>query len=150
LLDPAKHRLGPGDFDAPGVRSPEWIHPWALTARTDERFRLGVLHAGYHRRFPWSPARWHFVITRMRTVCDAIIWLDPAHPGQLQAWRQFSAEHPGCMRSTLSSDYAELTRWPGMQTQPVPRLLPDPERACPSFSAFYKAATARLTSTPIR
>ena len=122
----------------------EWVHPWALSARTDGRPRLGVLHAGFHSRFPWSERRWHFVITRMREVCDAIAWMDPSDPHQLERLRR--AARGACMSATRAPGYAALGQFPGMQERPVPRLLPEPARPCRSFSAFYKEATARRTS----
>jgi deoxyribodipyrimidine photo-lyase len=142
-------------FDARRVlgwseRSVEWVHPWSLAARAGGGFRVGVLHAGYHRRFPWNLQRWHFVIARMRAVCDALVWIDPDQPAALQGWQGLTAQAGGHMRATLAPGYAELAAWPGMRVEAVARLLPDPDRPCRSFSAFYKAATARLTSTPIR
>lgn len=133
-----------------GERSVEWVHPWSLAARADGGLRVGVLHAQYHRRFPWSLQRWHFVIARMRAVCDTLIWIDPDQPETLQGRRGLIAQVGGQMRATLAPGYAELAASTGLQQVAVARLLPDPDRPCRSFSAFYKAATARLTSTPIR
>jgi deoxyribodipyrimidine photo-lyase len=134
----------------PGERSVEWVHPWSMSPRTDAGLRIGVLHAAYHRRFPWSLQRWRFVIARMQAVCDTLVWLDPAQAEGLQGWRARIAERGGVMRATQAPGYLDLAGWPGLRVQAAARLLPDPDRPCRSFSAFYKAATARRTSTPIR
>lgn len=128
-----------------GSEPQEWVHPWALAERSSATLRLGVLHAEFHRLFPWSEVRWRFVLTRMRAVCDAIVWIDPqaAQPPALSSM-------PGIMQTSLAPGYRDLEHREGVQVIPAPRLLPDPGRPCRSFSAFYKDATARWVSTRTR
>ncbi|MFZ9405969.1 MAG: FAD-binding domain-containing protein [Burkholderiaceae bacterium] len=121
----------------------EWVHPWALSSRSGAHPRIGLLHAEFHARFPWSEQRWRFVLTRMREVCDTVLWFDPSAPDQ-------AALSPGVIRHTLAPGYRDLMNAPGLRPQPASRLLPQPSRPCASFSSFYRDATARWVSTPIR
>jgi deoxyribodipyrimidine photo-lyase len=121
----------------------EWVHPWSMSLRSGTQVRIGLLHAGFHAQFPWSEQRWRFVLTRMRAVCDAVLWWDPSAQDQVLL-------PAGSIMHTQAPGYRDLMNTPGLRSQPALRLLPQPARPCGSFSAFYRDATARWVSTPIR
>jgi len=111
---------------APGGRA-TLVHPWAL--RPGEGPRIGVIHLPFHQRFPWSEARWAFVLPRLRAVTDRLFVGDI---GALQG--HFRAE------ATLNPGYREALARLGAQLDPAPRWLPDPDSLCPSFTRFWSAA----------
>lgn len=122
------------------------VHPWALSppaAGTAVR-RLGVIHQPAHADWPWSTARWDFVLRAMASQVNAV-WVGDLH--QLRA-------SLGLAASTRLS--AQATRFPGYRealasltsSTPAPRLLPNPPRLCRSFSAFYEQARRDAGTLP--
>jgi deoxyribodipyrimidine photo-lyase len=106
------------------------IHPWSLSPRKGNALRLGVIDLPAHALLPWSAKRWQFVLAAMAQVTDAI-WI-----GDLSTLRlplgsvvQAQATQFPHYREALA-DLASLTA--------VPRLLPEPNMACRSFSKFYE------------
>lgn len=128
LPAPPAHLLGADDFvlPPPGTQA-TLVHPWAL--RPGEGPRIGVIHLPFHQRFPWSEARWAFVLPRLRAVTDRIFVGDLR---QLDG--HFRAE------ATLNPDYREALAHLGAELSPPPRWLPDPATLCPSFSRFWASA----------
>ena len=125
---PPAHLLGADDFTLPpSDTDATLVHPWAL--RAGEGPRIGVIHLPFHRRFPWSEARWAFVLPRLRAVTDRIFVGDLR---QLDG--RFRAE------ATLNPDYREALAQLGAELTPPPRWLPDPATLCPSFSRFWASA----------
>ncbi|WP_374477060.1 FAD-binding domain-containing protein [Zoogloea sp.] len=125
---PPAHLLGADDLTLPpSDTDATLVHPWAL--RAGEGLRIGVIHLPFHRRFPWSEARWAFVLPRLRAVTDRVF------VGDL---RQLD----GCFRAeaTLNPDYREALAHLGAALTPPPRWLPDPAMLCPSFSRFWASA----------
>ena len=122
------------------------VHPWALAdaphAASPDALRLGVWPAEFHTRWPWSAARWQFVATRMAAISRQTVWADSA---QLQQALAGAA-------SVRCTDNLHLPAgWPAAWRQPAPRLLPEPAKACSSFSQFWRQATQgaeRLTDLP--
>ncbi len=124
----------------------ELVHPWALlppTAGTLAR-RLGVIHQPAHALWPWSTARWDFVLRAMASQVDAV-WVGDLH--QLRA----SLKLPDSTRLRT-----QATRFPGYRealaglapATPEPRLLANPPRLCRSFSAFYEQARRDAGTLP--
>ncbi|MDX5364141.1 MAG: hypothetical protein LPJ91_08315 [Pseudazoarcus pumilus] len=109
------------------------LHPWSLDRRPAAECVLGVILLPFHARFPWSDMRWDFVLTRMRSLCDAI-WIGrPAQLAPLLA---------GCTQASSSlppePDYATaLSSLKVRFDTPIP-WLPEPDRAMPSFSAWMR------------
>ena len=114
----------------------ELVHPWSLAPRAagTKARRLGVIHQPAHAQWPWSAARWEFVLSAMASQVDAV-WVGDL--AQLRAGLNLSA-------STRVT--AQASRFPGYRealatvatTTPEPRLLANPLRLCRSFSAFYE------------
>ena len=125
---PPAHLLGADDFTLPpSDTDATLVHPWAL--RAGEGPRIGVIHLSFHQRFPWSEARWAFVLPRLRAVTDRIFVGDLR---QLDG--RFRAE------ATLNPGYREALAQLGAELTPPPRWLPDPATLCPSFSRFWASA----------
>ena len=114
------------------------VHPWALSpqAAGAKARRLGVIHQPAHAQWPWSAARWDFVLRAMASQVDAV-WV-----GDLNQLR------PGLNIAATTRVTAQASRFPGYRealarvatTTPEPRLLSNPPRLCRSFSAFYEQA----------
>jgi deoxyribodipyrimidine photo-lyase len=116
------------------------VHPWMLAGANDVpagALRLGVIHAPFHQRFPWSAQRWDFVMTHLRDVTDALFI------GDLTALRPVLAQ-AGEVSSvdTFNPGYRQALAQLCAQLSPAPRHFPDPEQACRSFSAFWNVCTS--------
>jgi deoxyribodipyrimidine photo-lyase len=113
-------------------RTVELVHPWQLNEREEPSGpRLGVTHLPAHAELPWSEQRWRWVLQRMQTVTDGIVIGDLtklALPARTAA-SACAAPMPGYDAALRS--IATL--------RPAPRLMPNPEEVCRSFTAFYQA-----------
>lgn len=128
LTAPPAHLLGADDLTLPpSATDATLVHPWAL--RPGEGPRIGVIHLPFHQRFPWSEARWAFVLPRLRALTHRIFVGDVR---QLDG--HFRAE------ATLNPGYREALAHLGAELTPPPRWLPDPATLCPSFSRFWASA----------
>jgi deoxyribodipyrimidine photo-lyase len=78
------------EITSPNANAPDltgrdvWLaHPWALgeppACVPSQALRLGITLSDFHKRWPWSPDRWHFVRQRMAEVSDMCWHLDGAH-----------------------------------------------------------------------
>lgn len=121
------------------------VHPWWLQARPDSSLVIGVLHAPFHERFPWSAERWAFVMARMREVTD-VIWLgdltelpDALLDGGVTAIAS---------RRTFNPGYAEALGNPEVTLSEVPRFLDDPEILCGSFTRFWNEVVPKPVESP--
>ena len=101
------------------------------------RLRVGVLCAEFHRTWPWSGARWHFVATRMRELCD-LLWV--AESGALRQSLAAAASVDGRADPHLPRQLHEL----GLQ-QPV-RLFESPRQRCASFTQFWRRVTSGVAA----
>jgi len=113
-------------------RALDLLHPWQLSERDEPSGpRLGVIHLPAHALLPWNERRWRWVLTRMQAVTDAIV-IGDLHllslPPRTKACA-LAAPMPG-YDDALQSVAA---------LQPAPRLMPNPEPTCRSFTAFYQA-----------
>ena len=108
------------------------VHPWMLGRRPAADCAIGVLHAPFHRRFPWSAVRWRFVLDLMRPQVDAL-WI-----GHLDALAT-PLSQASCVVSeaTLHPGYAERLTQLCDELHPVPRHHADPDRFAGSFSRFW-------------
>ena len=117
----------------------ELIHPWALSARSGtagNQRRLGVIHQPAHAQWPWSAARWHFVLQAMAGVVDAV-WVGDVR--QLRSSLAIRASTRLSAQTCLFPVYREALARVATTTS-SPRLLPNPARPFRSFSSFYQQA----------
>jgi deoxyribodipyrimidine photo-lyase len=114
----------------------ELVHPWALGPRDADALalRIGVIDPAAHAQHPWSLRRWRFVLSRMQQVCD-VIWLDDLQTlAQLAHWPSRSHVHA---QQTLFAGYRDTLPQLAIM-QPAPKLFPNPESLCNSFTRFYE------------
>lgn len=108
------------------------VHPWMLGRRPAADCVIGVLHTPFHLRFPWSAARWRFVMELMRRHVDGV-WI-----GHLDALATPLSEAGYVVsEATLHPGYAESLTQVCDELNPVPRHHADPDRFAGSFSRFW-------------
>ena len=120
--------------DAAALRGRELhlVHPWSLGPTPEGVLRVGVLDLAFHRRWPWSAARWQFVGTRLKQACD-VLWAGEPE-ALLQALRSAQSLR-GTHNPHLAPGFADLP------LQAAPRLLQWPEERSRSFTQFWLGAT---------
>jgi deoxyribodipyrimidine photo-lyase len=138
--------------DEPGLTAPDpaaaagrdvWlVHPWSLGELpaglpADTRV-IGVFVADFHRAWPWSERRWHFVGSRMAELTAERWHGDAAVIGAaLQGARR--------VRSIDEPHLAPwLARW--ARCEAAPALFPCVDRRCDSFSQWWARASRGLDS----
>ena len=114
------------------------VHPWSLGgARGREpAVRMGLLHAPYHSRFPWSARRWAFVLDAMHGRIEAL------HAGDARRALDalVDAGLVPVVRDALVPGWREAieaVRRRAVVVEPVPREWADPDRYCASFTRFW-------------
>ncbi len=149
LIEPALgHRVpahaGLGAPDAALVQGRDvWlVHPWALGALPGDlppdSVVLGLWLDDFHQTWAWSPARWHFVQTRMAVLAPV-------------QWRGGAAQIASALlgaRSVRSVDEPHLAPWlPQLaECRAAPVLFPAVDRRCDSFSQWWNRVTRGLQS----
>lgn len=115
------------------------VHPWMLgDPPQDGALALGVVHLPFHARFPWSAARWQFVLTRLCHITNQVF------VGDLHALAPQLVGATVTSRATANPGYAELLAAMVQRLQPIPRFLPQPTGFCRSYSRFYGTARGSL------
>ncbi|MCP5271697.1 MAG: deoxyribodipyrimidine photolyase [Burkholderiaceae bacterium] len=116
------------------------VHPFHLADLPPElpadTVVLGVLVADWHRRWPWVPARWHFVGQRLQALASHCWHGDADTIGRaLGAARRVR---------TVGNPHLDpwLHRW--AEVTPPPMLFPPVGRPCSSFSQWWTRATRGL------
>lgn len=117
----------------------ELVHPWALaepeSGPSDQRplLRIGIVHAQAHTALPWNARRWHFVLTRMRAVCE-VLWIgDVKELARIPGWPRQTLVRT---THTLYAGYRDVL--PQLaQVRPERTLFSNPQTLCHSFSRFY-------------
>jgi deoxyribodipyrimidine photo-lyase len=139
----AAHDLTVVDNDAVdawlGRQDIHLVHPWDLGERRDAPTSkvIGWIDRDFHVRFPWSEQRWHFVLKRMRAVCDTV-WVS-----NTQDWVQSPPKTHGLFYThTLNPGYQALNEFAGAQTKPPARFFSNPQTLQPSFTRFFDLAMA--------
>ena len=140
----------------PRRRDIELVTPWAMGERegggsgavagSGGPWRLGVIHTPSHALLPWSETRWRWVLRRMGQVTDAVF------VGDLTSsvpWKAGMPMWPGpdsvtAIRAPMPGYDAALGALATLQA--APRLLPNPQAQCRSFSAFYEAVKQQSRS----
>jgi deoxyribodipyrimidine photo-lyase len=136
---------GPG-LRTEGVVRVRLVHPWDLgapPARPDADrtpvVEVGWLMPGFHRRFPWSDARWRFVILRMRARLPRL-WVGDPRPLR-DAGLVLEA------RASLNPGYREALG-AVESVDPVARRFEDPAMLHRSFSRFWKTVSPAASHRP--
>ena len=115
------------------------LHPWSLRNQ-EQHVAVGILVPSFHRRYPWSAARWRFVLAAMKETCAAVCITeetDTARAADL------------AMTRTVNPGYAELGNAlaaQGAQLRPAPRACIDPNELQRSFSAFWRCAQTAVVA----
>jgi deoxyribodipyrimidine photo-lyase len=148
MSEPERHAAPPLEASAlrltPKARV-RLVHPWMMESTPFDGVRIGVIHLPFHRRFPWSAARWNFVMRRLQQVTDELFIGDLTELGVLLSGSS-------CIESaaTLNPDYRETLSGLCTQLSAPARRFPDPEKACRSFSAFWSVCTQGSEDAPRR
>ena len=118
------------------------VHPWSLgelpaDLPADTQV-IGVFAADFHRAWPWSDKRWHFVGSRMAALAPTRWHGEAAAIGAaLQGARR--------VRSIDEPHLAPwLARW--AQCSAAPALFASVDRRCDSFSQWWTRASRGLDS----
>jgi deoxyribodipyrimidine photo-lyase len=118
------------------------VHPWSLGALpaglAADTLVIGVFVSDFHRAWPWSERRWHFVGSRMAELASVRWHADAAAVG---------AALKGA-RSVRSIDEPHLAPWLARWAvcEAAPALFPSVDRRCDSFSSWWAQASRGLNS----
>ncbi len=108
-----------------------WLmHPWSLHL-PDDRAAVGVIDTDFHTRYPWSRARWQFVMDAMRSRCSTVLI---GSTNQLAA--ALCAHRPAAI-DTLNPFYNELIARVAPNAQAAPRAFGNPTMLKRSFTTFW-------------
>jgi deoxyribodipyrimidine photo-lyase len=139
---PAELGLTAPDAAAVAGRDVWLVHPWSLgdvpASLTADTQVIGVFSADFHRAWPWSERRWHFVGSRMTELA-------------LQRWFGDAGAIGTALksaRSVRSVDEPHLAPWLAAWAEcgSAPVLFPPVDRRCDSFSQWWSRATRGLNS----
>ncbi len=149
LVDP---RLGSEPPEELGLTAPDaaavagrdvWlVHPWNLGELpaglpADTRV-IGIFLADFHRAWPWSERRWHFVGSRMAELAAECWHGDAAAVGA-------ALKGARSARSIAEPHLAPwLARWAECAAEPA--LFAPVDRRCDSFSQWWARASRGLDS----
>ena len=113
-------------------REVELVHPWQMSEREEPSGpRLGVIHLPAHAALPWSEQRWRWMLQRMLAVTDGIV------VGDLTTLSLPARTMNGACAAPMPGYDTALRSVATLQA--APRLTPNPEQTCRSFTAFYQA-----------
>ena len=118
------------------------VHPWSLGKLPGglpaDTVVIGVFLADFHRAWPWSERRWHFVGSRMAELAEVRWHGDAAAIGA-------ALKGARSVRSIAEPHLAPwLARW--AECEPAPALFPPVDRRCDSFSQWWARASRGLDS----
>ena len=120
------------------------VHPWALGEPPVDLpagcVRLGLWPSEHHDAWPWNPARWAFVGTRMAALT----------PLSWRASRQELAQALAGARSvhTLADPHVSALLPPDVIQRAPLRLFADVDRSCASFSTWWARSTRDAKTLP--
>jgi deoxyribodipyrimidine photo-lyase len=136
------HELGCAPPQAAQVAGREvWlVHPWSLGALPvhlgANTLILGLCVADFHRRWPWSAQRWHFVGSRMAELAP-------------QRWHGDAAAVGAALqgaRSVRCIDEPHLAPWltDWADVEPAPALFAPVDSRCDSFAQWWRRVSRGL------
>ena len=118
------------------------VHPWSLgelpASLASDTQVIGVFVADFHRAFPWSERRWHFVGSRMANLTP-------------QRWHGDAGAICAALkgaRNVRSIGEPHLAPWLARWAEcgAAPALFPPVDRRCDSFSQWWMRASRGLDS----
>jgi deoxyribodipyrimidine photo-lyase len=113
------------------------VHPWSLREAPadlpNNTLRIGLWPAAFHRRWPWSAARWAFTGARLAELAPRC-WHAEA-PAIAQALRGARSVH------MHADPHIEPALHALAVCRPASTLFIDVDRPCTSFSQWWKLAT---------
>ncbi|MGL4575875.1 MAG: FAD-binding domain-containing protein [Burkholderiaceae bacterium] len=114
------------------AQTPTWVmHPWSLHL-PDERPAIGLVVTDFHAAYPWSAARFEFVLAAMRARCHTV-WVDRADVLQARL-----SHMPGLQAiATFNPWYGRLLAGSGAHLHSPPRAFGNPAQLKKSFSSFW-------------
>ena len=118
------------------------VHPWSLgelpASLPADTQVIGIFVSDFHRAWPWSERRWHFVGSRMAELA-AQRWHGDA--GAIGAALKGA-------RRVRSIGEPHLDRWLARwaECEAAPALFPPVDRRCDSFSQWWSRASRGLDS----
>jgi deoxyribodipyrimidine photo-lyase len=133
--------LNPTPPDAAAVEGREvWlVHPWSLgelPVLPAGTVVVGLYLADFHRAWPWSPQRWHFVGHRMAELANVCWHGDAAAVGAALG----AARRVRCVAEPHLAPWLPTVA----ECTPAPMLFPPVDRPCASFSQWWSRATRGL------
>ena len=117
----------PGEVPSDAV----WLmHPWSLHL-PDDRAAVGVIDTDFHTRYPWSRARWQFVLDAMRSRCSTVLI------GSTNQIVATLSAHQLAAINTPNPFYNELIARVAPNAQAAPRAFGNPTMLKRSFTSFW-------------
>ena len=118
------------------------VHPWALDEPPRDlpvgSLRLGLLLSDFHAAWPWSPARWAFVVARMAELAPLCWYGSRNEVAQaLAGARSVHAQVDPHVDALLPANVIRHA---------APHLFARVERKCDSFSQWWTSATRGVKS----
>lgn len=148
MNEPAALAVPPVEASMPSIPAGarvRLVHPWMMEGAAFDGVRIGIIHLPFHRQFPWSGARWTFVLRRLQQTTDALFI------GEISALRAMLADAASVESvSTLNPGYRESLPAVCTQLRAPARHFPNPDKACRSFSAFWSICTQGSEDAPRR
>jgi deoxyribodipyrimidine photo-lyase len=115
------------------------VHPWALRSPPpgfEDAVVVGVYPREHHAAWPWPEVRWRWVDAAMAELTSQRWWVSS---------QELASALAGAARVHRVDD-PHISAWlePVAQLDPAPRLFPQVERPCASFSQWWTRATRGL------
>jgi deoxyribodipyrimidine photo-lyase len=125
-------------------RTISFIHPWDLSSRVDNSFRVGVIYLPFHQMYPWSLLRWQFVLERMASICD-YIWIGEHSTNLYETLK--TSEKSLRIQHTRNPHYLnwikEMENLFRIDVTEIETYFENPAILCPSFSKFWQQVTSK-------
>ena len=121
------------------------VHPWSLNPDSSRGIPIGIIHLPFHAEYPWSRARWEFVLSRMQQVTEMIVMgdLQTILGGFLEQYPNLQLNLQATFHPGYAEVFEELAQLEDVVIEPIERFLPNPEEFYPSFSKFWQLVTSK-------
>lgn len=112
------------------------VHPWSIRKSTKDKKNykkiVGVFFESFHKKWPWSKKRWSFVLDHMKSVCDEIYW-----------FKDTTITGNSYIEENLHLDNIFANKENKFVIEKKPRIWPEQDSYCQSFSKFWKKVNAK-------